>query len=388
MSDRLSPTTEPAASEPDLLQAVSMFFPAVATIEALPGRDAIVRVRADSRWWKVRRWPEGIPRLRLELIHRVLAQVAASDPALAPVVARLANDETILFHQGRLYDAQSWLPGSPAGGGPEARLQSGRWVAMPAVVPDPVFHEVLRTVAGVHAATAPLVERDDTADRPPLADLIAAVTDAWTAQRGMLRPIATQTPAVRRWLAMGERALPAAETAIGASALGTNEQAINHFGLWPAHALIADESDPGGAAGLIGWEHCNAGSPLIDIVQAVSRFRGWTAAAAETAIAAYSEVQPLRPEDRRLLPAVAALDLVATSGQMLIFAYGGRSGGERPPAILREAARSLLDSLDVATNALIAMDRPKRPAYDRGRRPGGPRRTTPKRKPRGPKKRR
>jgi hypothetical protein len=83
---------------------------------------------------------------------------------------------------------------------------------------------------------------------------------------------------------------------------------------------------------------------------------------------------------------------MATSGQMLIVAYGGRPGGTRPPSAVREAARTLLDSLDVATNALTAQDRRKGSARGRGWRPAGPprgdRSEQPRRRRPGPQKKR
>jgi hypothetical protein len=48
----------------------------------------------------------------------------------------------------------------------------------------------------------------------------------------------------------------------------------------------------------------------------------------------------------------------------------------------------LLDSLDVASNALLAQDRPKRPGATRGRRLGGDRSAQPRRRRPGPQKKR
>lgn len=376
------------ALDSGLIQAANHFLPGADAFEPLAGRAYVVRVRHGDEWWKVRRWPEATSQARVDFVHHVLGAVGQEPPAVAPRALVAPNGEASALVNGAVYDAQSWLPGAPVLGGPEAQVQTDRWAPLPAIVSDAIFENTLRSVALAHGRTAELALKHPLVDSP-LAQLIAAVHQAWRAQRGVLRPLATSTPAVRRWLGTGERALPAAEAAVAARGEAVESQAICHFGLWPAHVIIADSGQLG-AAGLIGWEQCNVGSPLIDIAQAVSRFRGWTAAGAEMAIAAYGEVLPLRPEERRLLPAIAALDLVATCGQMLIYAYGGRPGAARPLTPLREAARSLLDSLDVATNTLIAQDRPKRAANDRGRRPGGPRdRTAPKsRRPRGPQKKR
>lgn len=376
------------ALDPGLVQAANALLPGAAKIEPLASRAYLARVDQNETWWKVRRWPEATSQGRIDFVHRVLTAVGQELPVVAPRARPAPNGDASVLISGVAYDAQSWLPGAPVLDGPEAQVQDGRWAPLPAIVPDAAFERTLQSVAIAHGRTAELALNNPSASAPT-AQLIAAVNHAWRAQRGVLRPLAASTPAVRRWLGTGERALPAAEAAVTAAGEAVERQAICHFGLWPAHVIMVGSGETR-VAGLIGWEQCNVGSPLIDIAQAVCRFRGWTAAGAEMAIAAYGEVLPLRPEERRLLPAIAALDLVATCGQMLIYAYGGQPKSSRQLTALREAARSLLDSLDVATNTLIAQDRPKRAANDRGRRPGGPRdRGAPKtRRPRGPQKKR
>jgi hypothetical protein len=388
----LQPTTDAANNlDAALMRVAKAFLPGSDHIEPLAGRPYLVRVHAEGGWWKVRRWPETTPRARVDFVHRVLTQLSDEPPAVAPRALDLPDGTTTIVDRGVVYDCQSWLAGEPVAGGPEALVGEGRWAALPAVVPDETLIEVLRTLATAHTRTEPLAGAERTAT-PPLSQMLGAVTQAWKEQRGVLRPLATATPAVRRWLATGERALPAAEAALAAATEGPERLTVCHFSLWPAHVVVPESSDDGAAPGLIGWEQCNVGSPLIDLAQVISRFRGWSAAGAELAIAAYGDVAPLRPEDRRLLPAVAALDLMATSGQMLIVAYGGRPGGTRPPSAVREAARTLLDSLDVATNALTAQDRRKGSARGRGWRPAGPprgdRSEQPRRRRPGPQKKR
>jgi Ser/Thr protein kinase RdoA (MazF antagonist) len=387
-----SPTTN-AVTHPDpaLVRVARTFLPGGERIEAVAGRPYLVRIHAENGWWKVRRWPEATTRARVEFVHRVLGLVAGERPPVASNVLALADGAKTIVDHGVVYDCQSWLVGEPVAGGPEVATGAGQWAALPAAVSDETLINLLRTLATAHARAQSVAGGEQTV-APPLTQLLTAVTQAWKAQRGILRPLATATPAVRRWLATGERALPAAEAALGAVAEGPDSQTVCHLGLWPAHVIVVDEQDQDAVAGLIGWEQCNVGSPLIDLAQVISRCRGWSAAGAELAIAAYSDVTPLRPEDRRLLPAVAALDLVATSGRMLILAYGGRPGGTRSSSAAREAARSLLDSLDVATNALLAQDRTKRSDRSRGWRPAGPprgdRAGPPRRRRPGPQKKR
>lgn len=384
---RANPAPEP---DPGLTQAVDLFLPGASLTEQVPGHAHLVRVEHDGAWWKVRRWPEATPRGRVDFVHRVLEQAAGEADGLAPRPRATSDGAHSIVVQGALYDCQSWLPGEAVADGPEAEVRDGRLAPLPVVVPDELVVDILRRVATAHERTAALAAGQRLA-APPLSQLLAAVTQSWQEQRGVLRPIAVATPAVRRWLAIGERALPAAETAITGALTEEASQTLCHFGLWPAHVIVPESSESAAGLGLIGWEHCNIGSALIDIAQVVSRFRGWSAAGAELAIAAYSEAATLRPEDRRLLPAVAALDLIVTSGQMLIDAYGGRPSGTRARTPLREAARSLLDSLDAASSALTAQERPKRAAH-RVWRPGGPppssRSEQPRRRRPGPQKKR
>lgn len=383
---RADPAAEP---DPGLTRAAALFLPGASRFVPVPGHDHIIRVEHDGAW-KVRRWPEATPHGRVDFVHRVLEQAAGEADGLAPRARATPDGARSIVVRGALYDCQSWLPGEAVAGGPEAEVRDGRLAPLPVVVPDELVIATLRRLATAHARTAALAEGQRLVV-PPLSQLLAAVSQSWKEQRGVLRPLAAATPAVRRWLAIGERALPAAETAITEASAEEASRTLCHFGLWPAHVIVPESSEPADGLGLIGWEHCNVGSALIDVAQLVSRFRGWSAAGAELAIAAYSEVAPLRPEDRRLLPAVAALDLIATSGQMLIDAYGGRPGGTRARTPLREAARSLLDSLDAASSALTAQERPKRQA-NRAWRPGGPPPTSrseqPRRRRPGPQKKR
>nr|MBA3413833.1 hypothetical protein [Chloroflexia bacterium] len=57
-------------------------------------------------------------------------------------------------------------------------------------------------------------------------------------------------------------------------------------------------------------------------------------------------------ELRRLLPAVAGLDLVATSGRLLAAAYAAGPDTPAPPSALRQAAGRLVEGLENAAASL------------------------------------
>jgi hypothetical protein len=148
---------------------------------------------------------------------------------------------------------------------------------------------------------------------------------------------------------------------------GPGARVVLHLGLWPAHVLLGERRDGGDdAIGLIGWEGAAAGSPLLDLAHLTTRCRGWSAPNAELVLAAYAALRPLAPEERRGLPAVAALDLVAAAGHLLDLAYGPR--GEEawpPPTALRAGAEFLVASLEAAAAVAAQGDAPRKGAARR-----------------------
>jgi len=126
---------------------------------------------------------------------------------------------------------------------------------------------------------------------------------------------------------------------------------------------------------LLGWARVAAGSPLLDIAQATLRLQGWSDEAVEVALGAYAEARPLSPEERRLLPAVAALDAVATTGRLLEQTYAVEETA-RPPTALRAAIDMMLRSMTALDRSLIeqsTVGKSKRTPWRRGPRPTPPR---------------
>jgi aminoglycoside phosphotransferase (APT) family kinase protein len=124
-------------------------------------------------------------------------------------------------------------------------------------------------------------------------------------------------------------------------------------------------------SGLLGWERSAVGSPLLDIAQAVLRLQGWNDEAVEMALASYGEVRSLSPDERRLLPAVAALDAVASTGRLLEQTYSSAASG-RPPTAVRAAIDLMLKSLTALEKNLAALEtvgKSKRTPWNRTARP-------------------
>lgn len=138
---------------------------------------------------------------------------------------------------------------------------------------------------------------------------------------------------------------------------------VLHLGLWPAHVLIAD----GELSGLLGWERVAAGSPLLDLAQAILRLQSWSDESVESALGAYGDVRELAPEERRLLPAVAALDAVATTGRLLEQTYVNQET-TRPPSALRAAIDRMLRSMTALDRNLNApTEKSRRRTWNRQR---------------------
>ena len=257
--------------------------------------------------------------------------------------------DSILRREGRLYDAQRWLPGSPPPRAETGWPEPDDCIDLPAILPAAAFADVIVTIAQLHAATAAIAARPGI-PAAPLDMLAGAVRQAHGRHLGALRARAPREPAIQRWLATGERLLARAEPIVQAAAeSGPLPATIVHLGLWPAHALIEE----GRLSGLLGWERVAAGSPLLDLAQATLRLQVWSEEAVETAFGTYGDVQPLSPDERRLLPAVAALDAVAATGRLLEQVYGVPVTA-RPPTAARAAIDMMLGSMAALDRGLSA----------------------------------
>lgn len=353
--------------DPGLDEAARSFFPDATAVTRVAGGDHLVRVDTPAGAWGVRRWPATALAERLAFIHAVLRHARGAGIDAVPSVAALPppRHETVLTVGGRRYDAQTWLPGRPHGRGLAVQAPTGERVNVPGPLTPLLSSALVETIASIHEATvgiprggAPVVS---------LEGVFGAVQRAWGAHRDRLRPVAGTTPPIQRWLRVGERALPAARAAFqGAPELWQESPIVGHHDLWPAHALVAPGGEPAGPerlSGLVDWERAAYASPLLDLAQLVTHFAGWSADAAEAVLSAYVAVRPLAPEARRLLPAVAALDLVAEAGWLLSIAYASRPLNEPPlPEAVRAGAEALVASLEAVAAVLERGDKPAKGA--------------------------
>jgi hypothetical protein len=367
----------PPSVDAGLAQATSEFFPDATSVEPAAGRVHLARVEASGTFWAVRRWLAGTPRARLDFVHAMLAETREAGVEFVPEVATLPDGRgSVVAIDGVLYDAESWLPGRAPLRGPDLVDERGRGINRPSPISADAMTAAVRGVATFHAATESLAARADV-PRAPMESVLRAIRNTWEEQRQRLRPLAPRTPHIQRWLRSGEVVVPDAVDSVGAADfLRGRPPVVNHLSLWPAHLLVSRVEGRDRISGLIEFADAAAGSPLLDLAQIVGHFNGWTGVAAEEAIGAYANVRALAPEERRLLPAIAGLDLVVETGRLLILGYATRAitesgGGDS----IRAGAATLLLSLEALAPAVHRGDRPE-PSRARkwtyGPRPGGP----------------
>jgi Ser/Thr protein kinase RdoA (MazF antagonist) len=364
-----SPPSAAQSVSDDLLQAAQAFFPNLTAVEAIAGHPDIVRIVTPTGSGRVRRWPAGTLAADIAFSREVMATASAAGLTAVPqvVMPQTAPDESSLRIGGRHFDAQMWLPGTPPPR-PEASWPNPEdRIDIPVALTPVAFSAVIAAAARLHDATTALAEWPGI-PTAPLSMLPGAVRQAHGRHLAALRARARREPAIQRWLATGERLMAAAEPIVvtATADLGLST-CVLHLGLWPAHVLLEGDS----LTGVLGWERVAAGSPLIDIAQATLRLQGWSDEAVEFALGAYAETRPLSPEERRLLPAVAALDAVATTGRLLEQTYAVEETA-RPPTALRAAIDMMLRSMTALDRSLIeqsTVGKSKRTPWRRGPRP-------------------
>jgi aminoglycoside phosphotransferase (APT) family kinase protein len=346
-----------------------VFFPDYTAADAIPGHPDVVKITTPANAGRVRRWPSGVLVADIAFSHEVMA--AARDAGLG-FVPRLVSpptsaNEPLLRIGSRHFDAQEWLSGAPPPRSEAAWPNPEDRIDIPVVLTPAAFSAVIAAAARLHDATTTIAARHGI-PTAPLSMLPGAVRQAHGRHLAALRARARREPAVQRWLATGERLMAAAEPIVLATPEDLETSAsVLHLALWPAHVLL--ESDA--LTGLLGWERVAAGSPLLDIAQATLRLQGWSDESVEVALGAYGEARPLSPEERRLLPAVAALDAVATTGRLLEQTYAVDETA-RPPTAVRAAIDMMLRSMTALDRSLIAqatVGKSKRTPWRRGPRP-------------------
>ena len=334
------------------------FFQDLQQVTAVAGSAHLARVEGADGAWILRRWPEGAAIPRVAFVHEALRLAREGNVDVVPEMASavgggLAGHPTIAVHDSRLYDAQRWMPGQVALRRPTLEVEGDSTVDLPGPLPDQLVLETAGLIARFHAETsgALLVAG---APRSALGGFGAAANRVWRQRLRDLDPLAPEVPAVRRWRAAARRVVTDALARIEeAGAAGQATEVVVHANLWPSHVLASPLNQRQAVMSIVDWTDAIGSSPLVDIAHLIVHFGGWTPENAEAVISAYHDVRPLRPAERRLLPAVAALDLAAQTGRLLSIGYGGGfqlDQGER--SLARNSASDMTTSLETLANVL------------------------------------
>lgn len=307
----------------------------------------------------LRQWPAGTSASRVDFLADALdaAHEAAGQviPTIDPVPEH--PEERSVVVRDSLFTRSPYLTGRPLGRYGGYTTPTGRTINVPlheSARAHTLVENVARTMAQVHLATGDVAARKD-APVITLGSMLASVRNVWFEQRRILGDNAAAHKEIRRWLVCGNRIIPAASDLLrNEEALMVERNVVVHGDLWPVNVLVEGREDQRQVTGVLGWSSAVAGSPVLDIAALAVHMQGWSAALTEAIVESYSQVAPLRPEQRRLVPVVASLDLVARVAELLNLAYvDDRMIGHPAIPVLRSGMKTLLNSLETLTSILV-----------------------------------
>ena len=305
----------------------------------------------------LRQWPEGTSKATITKQANVLnAMHDVAGDVVPQVITRPGETDSFTTTvKDRFYTAQTWLPGRPLG-------RYGGYVApdgTPITLPLPESSHAQDVIAQVAAIIAKTHEATESIDKNGLAQSslsieLDRVRRYWFTERKTLGDKAADERDIRRWLRCGNRVVPTASDLIRNEVNSFRDTSVVlHNDLWPENILIEGHEGDRKVTGIVGWRHMAAGSPVLDLAQLSVNMQGWSAALTEAIIDAYSENRQLRPDQRRLIPAVAGLLMVETVGRMLTWSYLDEGMiGHQATSVLRSGMKTMLDSLERVTHIL------------------------------------
>lgn len=320
----------------------------------------------------LRQWPEGTPQKVIQRQAEVLAAMNSAAGDLIPVMKPQPNDPESFTTtvKDRFYSAQTWLPGRPLGRYGGYVAPDGSAITLP--LPESAHAtKVIAQVAEIIAKTHGASESIDKAGfaQSTLAIELDRVRRYWFNERKALGEKAAEERDIRRWLRSGNRVIPTASDLVRNETTSFRDTSvILHNDLWPENILVKGHEDERTVTGIVGWRHMAAGSPVLDLAHLTVNMQGWSAALTEAIIDAYSEHRELRPDQRRLIPAVAGLSLVETVGRLLSLSYLDEGMiGHEATSVMRSGMKTLLDSLERVTQ-ILAPDIDQTERFNRQRR--------------------
>lgn len=341
------------------LDAINALAPGSRNARTFPPEHSLVHMTAPSGDVVLRQWPPEMTAERLGFLADVLdaahAAVGGQIPTIEPLAA--TPDERSVLIRGHRYSRSPYLPGRPLGRYGGFRTPDGQSIDVPlheSAGAHDLVAEASRILARVHDATGEIAARKD-APVTTLSSMLQSVRDVWFEQRRILGDKAAGQRDIRRWLRCGNRIIPASSDLLrNEEALMVERSVVIHGDLWPVNVLIEGRESERRITGIVGWSGAAAGSPVLDLAALAVHMQGWSAAMTEAIVESYSDIRPLLPEQRRLVPVVASLDLVARVAGLLRLAYlDDRMIGHPAMPVLRSGMKTLLNSLETLTSILV-----------------------------------
>lgn len=340
------------------LDVVDQLAPGNHSARDFPADRPLAHVSGPAGEIVLRQWPEGTTPERIDFLARALdaARDAAGEvvQTFDPVPGNPEHRSVAV--KDRLYTRSPYREGFPLGRYGGFRTPEGRSIDIP--LPESAKAHVLiadlaRIVALGHGATREIAQEKKAPVRT-VASFLNDVRKTWFEQRKVLGDRAAEQRDIRRWLRCGNRIIPTASDLVrNEPVIMTERSVVNHGDLWPVNVLVTGRDEQRKITGLIGWSRASAGSPVLDIAALTVHMQGWSAALTEAVIDSYASTGHLRPEERRLIPAIAALDLVAHLAELLTLAYlDDRMIGHQAAPALRSGMKTLLNSLETLTGIL------------------------------------
>jgi hypothetical protein len=309
-------------------------------------------IRLDGQDVVLHCWPVGATTAQVNLTQQALTQL---DGGVFPVPVSTSDGSWSIEIGGRLVSGAVRPKGRVLHRYGEYRTPDGMPIDLPLPVSSPapeVVLEAVRQIGRFHTATADLVIRE-RAGSASLQRLLRGAKSTWSTQRRVVGDGAASSPEIRRWLRCGNRVLPVATELLEAVDEVATTNAVIHGNIWPVDLLIEGRDEERHLTGIVGWTAMRDASPLIDLAQLAIHTANWSGALAESVLGAYAETGRVTPMERRLLPVVAALDLLPHVGDLLHLAYvdDAMIGHESQP-VLRSGLKMLLTSLENLTDVL------------------------------------
>ena len=280
-------------------------------VAPLPGQGfsgvPVWRVQAAAGRFVLKAFAVGTAPERAAWVHRLMLHLRGSGCDAVPAPQRTAAGTTLVAAGGRLWELVDFVSGGPTSAPSPAQATAA-----------------VETLARAHVAAASLPEAAPHTV-PGLARRIerarALLDDPWRARRDRLPPPSDSlTQAMRERL---ERAIASFDAADGGRMLAgfsrwsppplTTQPVFRD--VWADHVFF-DRGQPGSVAGFIDLHAAGIDTPATDIARLLGSWTSpWRGAAGwltrwEPAIAAYENVRPLSPVERRALPLLHASTVV------------------------------------------------------------------------------